>query len=92
MYLGSSQIPLADKSSNFLQRPASDCESFNTSSKMAALTKARKQDTSRKNSLIRLLDSIPQLLEDLSVSPERLVEARKNCKAVWEQFALAHDA
>ena len=58
----------------------------------AALTRAKKQDTSRKNSLIRLLDSIPQLLEDLGVSPERLVEARKTCRSAWEQFALAHDA
>ena len=59
---------------------------------MAALTRAKKLDTSRKNSLTRLLDSIPQLLEDQGVSPERLVEARKSCKAAWEQFALAHDA
>ena len=58
----------------------------------AALTRAKKLDTSRKNSLTRLLDSIPQLLEDQGVSPERLVEARKSCKAAWEQFALAHDA
>ena len=26
------------------------------------------------------------------MSPERLVEARKSCKAAWEQFAAAHDA
>ena len=58
----------------------------------AALTRAKKLDTSRKNSLSRLLDSIPQLLEDQGVSPERLVEARKSCKAAWEQFAAAHDA
>ena len=57
-----------------------------------ALTKAKRLDTSRKNSLNRVLDSISQLLEDLSVSPERLVEARKGFKTSWEQYALAHDA
>ena len=57
-----------------------------------ALTRAKRLDTSRKNSLTRILDSISQLLEDQSVSPERLVEARKSCKVAWEQFALAHDA
>ena len=59
---------------------------------MAALTRAKKLDTSRKNSLTRLLDSIPQLLEDQSVSPERLVETRKSCRSAWEQFVLAHNA
>ena len=57
-----------------------------------ALTKAKRLDTSRKNSLTRLLDSISQLLEDQSVSPERLVEARKGCKTSWDQYVLAHEA
>ena len=60
---------------------------------MAALAKTRKRlDTSRKNSLSRLLDSVPLLLEDQGVSPERLVEARKSCRAAWDQYVLAHDA
>ena len=60
---------------------------------MAALAKTRKRlDTSRKNSLSRQLDSVSQLLEDQSVSPERLVEARKSCRSAWDQYVLAHDA
>ena len=58
----------------------------------AALTRAKKLYTSRKkNSLIRLLDPIPQLIEDRGVGAERLMDHRKGCKAAWEQFALAHD-
>ena len=41
----------------------------------AALTRAKKLYTSRKkNSLIRLLDPIPQLLEDQAVGTERLLD------------------
>ena len=57
----------------------------------AALTKAKKLYTTRKNSLLRLLDPIPQLLQDQAVGTERLLEQRKGCKAAWEQYALAHD-
>ena len=57
----------------------------------AALTRAKKLYTTRKNSLIRLLDPIPQLIGDRGVGMERLMDHRKGCKAAWEQFALAHD-
>ena len=40
----------------------------------AALTRAKKLYTSRKNSLIRLLDPIPQLIEDQAVGTERLLD------------------
>ena len=60
---------------------------------MAAVVRTRKRlDTSKKNSLSRLLDSLPQLVEDQGVSPERLVEARKSCRVAWDQYVLAHDA
>ena len=57
----------------------------------AALTRAKKLYTTRKNSLIRLLNPIPQLIGDRGVGMERLMDHRKGCKAAWEQFALAHD-
>ena len=57
----------------------------------AALTRAEKLYTTRKNSLIRLLDPIPQLIGDRGVAMERLMEHRKACKAAWEQYALAHN-
>ena len=56
-----------------------------------ALTKAKRLYTSKKNSLIRLLDPIPTLLQDQSVGAERLVEARKGCKAAWEVFTATYD-
>ena len=58
---------------------------------MAAVTKAKKLYTSRKNSLVRLLDPILQLTQDREVSMDRLMDYRKGCKAAWEQFALSHD-
>ena len=57
-----------------------------------ALTSVRHLYTIRKNSLSRLLDPIPELLQDQSVGTERLVETRKGCKVAWDQFALARDA
>ena len=58
---------------------------------MAAVTKAKKLYTTRKNSLVRLLDPILQLTQDRAVSMDRLMDYRKGCKAAWEQFALAHN-
>ena len=58
---------------------------------MAAVTKAKKIYTTRKNSLGRYFDSIPQLTQDRAVSMDRLMDFRKGCKAAWEQFALAHE-
>ena len=57
----------------------------------AAVTRAKKIYTTRKNSLARLLDPIPQLTQDRGVGLDRLMDYRKGCKAAWEQFALAHD-
>ena len=58
---------------------------------MAAVTKAKKIYTTRKGSLIRLLDPIPQLTQGGAASMDRLIEHRKECKIVWEQFVQAHD-
>ena len=58
---------------------------------MAAVTKAKKLYTSRKSSLVRLLDPIPQLTQDGTASMDRLIEHRKECKIVWEQFVLARE-
>ena len=58
---------------------------------MAAVTKAKKLYTTRKNSLVRLLDPILQLTQDRAVSMDRLIDHRKECKIVWEQFVLAHE-
>ena len=57
----------------------------------AAVTRAKKLYTTRKNSLNRLLDPIPQLIGDRGVGIERLMYHRKGCKVAWEQFAQAHD-
>ena len=57
----------------------------------AAVTRAKKLYTTRKNSLARLLDPIPQLIQDRGVGMERLLDHTKECKIVWEQFAIAHD-
>ena len=57
----------------------------------AAVTRAKKIYTTRKNLLARLLDPIPQLTQDRGVGMDRLMDYRKGCKAAWEQFALAHD-
>ena len=57
----------------------------------AAVTRANKLYTTRKNSLACLLDPIPQLIQDRGVGLERLLDHRKECKIVWEQFAIAHD-
>ena len=48
--------------------------------------------TIRKNSLSRLLDPIPEVLQDQSVGTERLVETRKVCKVAWDHFATARNA
>ena len=56
-----------------------------------ALTKAKRFYTTRKNALTRLLDPIPQLLQDQAVRIERLLDHRKASKAAWEQYAAAHD-
>ena len=58
---------------------------------MSAVTKAKKIYTTRKNSLSRYFDSIPQMTQDRSVSLDRLMDFKKGCKAAWEQFALAHE-
>ena len=58
---------------------------------MAAVTKGKKLYTRRKNSLVRLLDPILQLTQDRAVSMDRLIDHRKECKIVWEQFVLAHE-
>ena len=58
---------------------------------MPAVTKARKIYTTRKGSLVRLLDPIPQLTQDGAASMNRLIEYRKECKTVWDQFVQAHD-
>ena len=58
---------------------------------MAAVTKARKIYTTRKGSLVRHLDPIPRLTQDGAASMNRLIEHRKECKIVWDQFVLAHD-
>ena len=58
---------------------------------MAAVTKAKEIYTTRKGSLIRLLDPIPQLTQGGAASIDRLIEHRKECKIVWEQFVLAHE-
>ena len=57
----------------------------------AAVTRAKKLYTTRKNSLARLLDPIPQLIQNRGMGMDRLIDHRKECKIVWEQFALAHD-
>ena len=57
----------------------------------ASVTRAKKLYTTRKNSLARLLDPIPQLIQDRGVGMDRLMDHRKGCKTAWEQFALAHD-
>ena len=57
----------------------------------AAVTRAKKLYTTRKNSLNRLLDPIPQLIGDRGVGMERLMDHRKGCKAGWEKFAQAHN-
>ena len=56
-----------------------------------SLSKAKRLYTSKKNSLNRLLDPIPTLLQDQSVGAVRLEEARKRCNAAWDVFAAAHD-
>ena len=56
-----------------------------------ALTKAKRFYTTRKNTLTRFLDPIPQLLQDQAVRIERLLDHRKGSKAAWEQFVVAHD-
>ena len=58
---------------------------------MSAVTKARKIYTTRKASLNRLLDPILQLTQDGAASMDRLIEHRKECKLVWDQFVQAHD-
>ena len=58
---------------------------------MAAVTKAKKLYTTRKNSLVRLLYPILHLTQDRGVGMDTLMDYRKGCKAAWEQFALAHD-
>ena len=58
---------------------------------MAAVTKAKKLYTTRKNLLVRLLDPILQLTQDRAVSMDRLIDHRKECKIVWEQFVLANE-
>ena len=58
---------------------------------MPAVTKARKIYLTRKASLVRLLDPITQLIQDGAASLHRLIEYRKECKTVWDQFGQAHD-
>ena len=57
----------------------------------AAVTRAKKLYTTRKNSINCLLDPIPQLIGDRGVGMERLMDHRKGCKAAWEQFSQAHN-
>merc|ERR1711873_126036 len=58
---------------------------------MSAVTKAKKIYTTRKASMIRLLDPIRQLTQDGAASMDRLIEYRKECKLVWDQLVQAHD-
>ena len=56
-----------------------------------SLTKAKQLYTRRKNALNRLLDPIPTLLHDQSVSRLKLEEARKRCNVAWDAFNAAHE-
>ena len=58
---------------------------------MSVVNKAKKIYTTRKASLNRLLDPILQLTQDGAASMDRLIEHRKECKLVWDQFVQAHD-